>query len=170
MLRLRDKQDREGQPLAAEHGIILHPNDRVAWRITNRGSEAADVTLLFIDSQLAIAPLFPRPNTIGDNRLQPGATFLTASSRVTGKTTGREQVVAIAVKAEGPPRDFLFLSQSSLASSLAVRGTENDSPLARLLKFANYRAGTTRGADQATLESYSVQFIPWSVEDPSQPH
>ena len=148
----------------------MHPNDRVAWRITNQGTSAADVTLLFIDSQLAIVPLFPRPNTIGDNRLQAGATFLTASSRVTGKTTGREQVVALAVKAAGPPRDFLFLSQSSLASSLAVRGSEHDSPLAQLLKFANYRVGTTRGVDQATLETYSVQFIPWSVEDSSKRH
>ena len=166
MLRLRDKDDRQGERLAVERGIILHPNDRVAWRITNKGTSAADVTLLFIDSQLAIVPLFPRPATIGDNRLQPGATYLTAPSRVTAKTTGREQVVAIAVQTQGPPRDFLFLSQSSLASSLATRGLQHDSPLSQLLKFANYRQGTTRGVTNATLETYSVQFISWSVEDP----
>jgi hypothetical protein len=170
MLRLRDKQDRQGERLAAERGIVLKPNDWVAWRITNQGTSAADVTLLFVDSQLAIVPLFPRPNTIGDNRLEAGASFLTAPVRVTAKTTGREQVVAIAVKSQGPPRDFLFLSQASLTSSLATRGSEDDSPLAQLLKFANYRVGGTRGVDQATLQSYSVQFIPWSVEDSSRHH
>jgi hypothetical protein len=168
MMRLRDKSDRQGEPLAAERGILLRPNDWVAWRITNRGTGAADVTLLFIDSQLAIAPLFPRVNTMGENRLLPDTTFLTAPSRVTAKTTGREQIVAIAIKAEGPPRDFLFLSQESLASSLAVRGSLSESPLAQLLKFANYRTGNTRGMDRSALDTYSVQFISWSVEDSSR--
>jgi hypothetical protein len=74
--------------------------------------------------------------------------------------------VAIAVQAQGPPRDFLFLSQSSLTSTLVTRGLQHDSPLSQLLKFANYRQGTTRGVTNATLETYAVQFISWSVEDP----
>ncbi|HEY5315554.1 MAG TPA: caspase family protein [Pirellulales bacterium] len=165
MVKLKDKTDRQGTRLASERPITLHSKDWVAWRISNRGSSAVEVTLLFIDSHLAISPLFPTRNTIGDNRILRNSNVLTMPARVTATTTGREQVVAVAVKAQSWPVDFMFLAQPSLDRALGTRGAGPDSPLVKLLKSANYRAGTSRGLESEELSSYSVRFISWNVED-----
>lgn len=167
MVRLRDKTDRQGTPLPGGRPVTLRPNDWVAWRIYNRGVSDAFVTLLFIDSHLAISPLFPSRNSVGQNRIPAGKEYLTRPARITATTTGHEQIVAIAVKAgsNDVPVDFLFLSQPSLDLAFATRGGGDDSPLARLLKTANYRVGHTRGAAMEDLSTYCVRFISWNVED-----
>ncbi|HEX3657123.1 MAG TPA: caspase family protein [Pirellulales bacterium] len=165
MVKLKDKTDRQGTPLATQRPVTLRSNDWVAWRLSNRGSSAVDLTLLFIDSHLAISPLYPTRNTVGENRIFRNSSFLSRPARVTATTTGREQVVAVAVKAQASPIDFMFLAQPSLDRALGTRGAGPESPLTRLLESANYRNGTTRGIESEDLSSYSVRFLSWNVED-----
>ena len=172
MLKFDGPDDRTGTPLRLDSGVVLHDKDRVAWRIENRGTTAADVTLLYVDSQLAIIPLFPRSGSSGENRIAAGQTFPTKPVRVNIKTIGREQVVAIVVKAEslhgprGPSAvtgavDFTFLAQSSPAGVLSRSPSfeANQSPLAKLLKSN----GISRGFDLDEMPAYSVQDLAWDV-------
>lgn len=169
MLALNNKFDRKGVPIALDRPVHLRPGQWVAFRISNRGVAAIDVTLLFVDSQLAIEPVFPEKSTSGNNRIQGGTSFVSMPAEILATTTGHEQLVAIAVKAQGGPTDFLFLTQPNLKQAMQQRGFDDGSPLARLLKTANYRDGIARGLAVADMSQYCVRSIPWNVASGKQP-
>jgi len=177
LLKQHGKADQQGRPLHGDN-IKLKNGEGIAWRVTNKSSKAVDVTLLFIDSRFGIQPLCPRPGLVTDNRLMPGKSlripfpgggrlkdgFIHVSAK---KTTGREQLVAIAVKANGPASDFSVLAQPTLDPT---RGGPSplETPLGRLLRRACYGSRTrggsgTRGQDADVVKSYQMHLLSWRV-------
>jgi hypothetical protein len=133
----------------------------------NEGRIAVDVTLLFIDAGYGITAWYPKPGTSTDNRLEPRAPKNKLGppdvprSIVTADTTGLEHIVLIAVKAEGPPLDFTWLAQPSIAAARAVSRGGTTSPLTALFENAAYR---TRGkVAEDTLSPFAIRTISWKV-------
>lgn len=160
-----------GLPLADQGELA--PGQKVEWRVTNTGTVAFDLTLLFIDSKWTIAPAYPLAGELEDIRLAPGDNR-SCSARVTAKTLGTEYLVAIAARARGPQRDFRCLAEPSLddAQDLAagVRGGENafQSPFGRLLQYALYNdepsPGTSRGLTSADADDCRLAIRAWIVK------
>lgn len=145
----------------------LNANGKVAFRLTNRGSEPVDFTLLYVDSAFGISAVFPK-NYAADNRLQPGKSYQTRLMTVTADTLGREHLVLIAVPASGAPKSFAFLAQPNLASAQAelhqTRGADSDSQFARFLQQTAFGQGGTRGIDMADEENLPIiQTRSWMV-------
>ncbi len=165
MLKLRDKNDRKGDPLTwGRRGVTLVPGDHIAWRWTNRGTCAVDVSLLFIDSGYGIKAMFPRPSRLADIRVMPGESCESGSMKVNAETIGREHMVVIAVEGKGPPVDFSFLAQPTLPQTRG-EGVDKalDSPLGRLLQHAMYRQGPTRGLESHSIDRHVLHLFTWQV-------
>jgi hypothetical protein len=153
------------RPIAfGREGRLLHPDDRIAFRVTNNGDVPVDVTLLFVDSGYGIESIFPTRASGQDNRLQPGKWLETATATVTGRTYGPEQLVAIAIKAAEHRSDLSYLEQDTLAPQI-TRGsrTRVTSPLTRLLERALYGHGAVRGLQSTPSAEYAVQLVAWNV-------
>ena len=164
MLTYRNRDDAKGTVLGyGTAGREVTAGDWVAFRVGNRGSAAADVTLLFIDSGYGISCLFPAAGIVGDNRLAPGKDLTTQRVQVTADTIGAEQLVLIAVRAGRDPVDFSCLEQPTLAKARAAhRGASAmGSPLGRLLESAVYGSGKARGLGAGDLGDFTVRLLPW---------
>jgi len=160
MWRFKDRSDKVGEMVNPGTGIQLFSGDRIAFRLKNTSRHSAVYpTLLFIDSNFEITSIYPNAGEIVE-ALPPGESFLTSFLRVNAKTIGQEQLVAIAVKANGPPFDFSSLSRGADA----VRGEAPRSPLGQLLKQAMYREGSTRGVECAEIEDSALAHIVWQTQ------
>jgi hypothetical protein len=168
MLKLKHKGDREGVVISTSGAVPeLKAGDLVCWEVVNKGHEAVDVTLLFIDSQYRIEPVFPGRNSVGAlNRIQPEAKYRTAAFPVTADTVGRESMALIAVKASGPPKDFRILAEEDIA--VAQRGGGDDpltTPLGKLLKSAATLKGEgTRGLGAEEVDECMLGTTMWIVQ------
>lgn len=160
-----------GSPLA--DATVLVPGEKVEWKITNEGTTAVDLTLLFIDSQLAIAPAYPQPGDLSGNRLEPGKSC-SITGTVSGNTVGTEHLVAIAARARGPQRNFCCLAEPALDAAQKLvpklRGGEEgvfESPLGLLMRYALYNdrsfAGTTRGLTSVDADDCYLTLRAWVV-------
>ena len=110
LLRYKDRADRSGEVVDSSKGIELRSGDRIAFRLTNTSRLATIYpTLLYIDSKYNMTSIYPREGELVEV-LAHGKTLTTGVLRVNAETTGQEQLVAIAVKADGPPVDFSGLS------------------------------------------------------------
>ena len=158
----RDKDDRVGKMVDDRRAIRLKTGDLVAFEVENRGSDAVDVSMLFVDSAYGITALFPRASVL-DNRITRGNKARSPRFRVKANTTGIEQVVMIAVKAEDEPISFGFLEQPSL-EQLPTTLRALETPLGKLIKRIHYRDGEKRGLTIEESDSYSVQSVSWTVK------
>jgi hypothetical protein len=145
---------------------VLHDGDRVHFKITNVGNVPVDVTLLYIDSKFGISAIFPK---VENNRFRPGESRLTPSETIGSETTGREQVVILAVKGDNlQPVDFVSLTQKNIdeaRKSEKARGKAGlDTPLGRLLGSAILRDGKTRSMGRTEVANYSLGLIPLQIE------
>lgn len=155
------------------HGMVMRAGDILAFEFTNKGKEAVDVSLLFVDSSFGITAIFPQPGTETDNRLPPGKSLRTPKARINNKSFGTEHVVLIAVRSKAErPIDFSCLEQPSLESARAkTRGQEDqplDNPLGKLFQTGLYGAGTDRGMDRVEYRNYSTQVLSWTTA-PQEP-
>jgi len=175
MLQFASKADAEGKFLDWQNGPpALRSGDLVCWRVTNTGTSALDITLLFVDSQWTITPVFPRPVALDRaNRLRPGEHYQTAAATINAKTLGDEHIVLIAVGASGAqPVDFTALAEQSFQlaqeKEQATRGAGPrplDSPLGRLLRYSSYgfQEGVRRGQDAADIQQSALRAVSWRV-------
>lgn len=169
-IRYRDPRDRQGQAVLFEGaGPRFQAGDLIGWRIVNRGREAVDLTLLYIDSQFAVQAVFPRPRAVGvNNRLAAGESYATPPVEVTDDTLGQEHLVVIAVPGEGPQRDFRCLAEPNLAAARGqTRGGQSalESPLGKLLEYAAFNEGeATRGVRRVELDESRLMLISWTVK------
>lgn len=161
-----------GDPLPDQ--TVLRPGDKVQWKITNNGRSAVDLTLLFVDSELAIAAAYPQADDLEGNRLEPGETVCRIGT-VYGNTVGTEHLVAIAARARGPQRNFCCLAEPSLAAAQSaapqVRGGQEDvlqSPLGQLMRYALYNdpslVGATRGLTSVDADDCHLTLRAWVVK------
>jgi hypothetical protein len=164
--RLSSQGDRQGQPVPANgRSLTLHDGDRLLLRLTNPNRVPVDVTLLYVNGGFGIDALYPERGEI--NRLVPGET-VSIRIRVSGKTTGQENLVAVVVRGtEGQPVDFTALAQPTLEAARGRERTRGGSalatPLGRLLEHAMFASGTTRSADRYTLDEYRLEMFSWNV-------
>lgn len=145
-------------------GRVLRGGDRVAFRITNPYRHPADVTLLFVDNGYGITPLFPAAAEY--NRLGPGESVTTGTFTVDEKTTGPEQVVALAVRGgAGAPVSFAYLAQPALEPVQSRSGDPDRgiSALARLLESVLYGRGEARTPTIDEASGYSISFLGWTT-------
>ena len=175
-LQRKGKTDGDWQPT---EGPIAHlyAGDEVTIELANLSRSRVDVTVLYIDSNYGIEVLFPEAGE--DNRLNPGEKPLVLPSlHVTGDTTGREQIIVIAVKGEKEPADFSVFAQPTLLkaneeskkeSTRGERSSALDSPLGQLLSSALYtpsekQATTRSGLSKREIDNYTMKAIPVQIE------
>ncbi len=177
LIRYRNPDDREGQVVdwAPGKGRELRDGEIIAFRVHNRSQNVPIyVTLLFISSSCEITAVYPSAGELVE-RLPQGKTFTTAKLRMRGDTTGLEHVLAIAVKADGPPVDFTWLEQKDLKQALRVALVRGDKwlegPLGRLFQTALFGEGNTRGLERgAAAENYAISVLSWrTVAKPAEP-
>jgi hypothetical protein len=169
LLKFVDKRDQQGTVVRWQaSGLKLYPGEEVAFKVTNTSQVAVDVTLLFLDSRFGIKTVYPRPGTVTDNRLPPGQSYQTPRARVNATTVGLEHMLALAVRGEGPPIDFSCLQQRTLAQAQAAvtRGNARQvlgSPLGRLLRYALFASGNTRGFEMDEVNDHALRLLSWRV-------
>jgi hypothetical protein len=174
LVKCNGKNDKVGQlvPLKGSE-LALRPGDWIAFRITNVGRGPVDFTLLFVDSQFGITPIYPTRFGVS-NRLEgsdnPQARpFQTRAYRVNDKTLGHEHLVAIAVPSTSPDEhaDFTFLAQNEVGSQQrsadASTARSFDSPIGRLLRHAMFADGGKRGLDDHEAAQHDAQLLSWDV-------
>jgi hypothetical protein len=115
------------QPLNNHSIEELHAGDALYFEIENTAPLPVDVTLLFIDSQYGIRPLYPKPGF--SNRIERRLSIQLGS--IDTETVGIERVLAIAVESpsNSPQIDFSFLAQKRLPkerTALASLGRGDD--------------------------------------------
>jgi hypothetical protein len=154
----------------AAGGLALHDGDHVRFRIRNgsdpNGGRQADVTLLFLDADYAVAPLYPRGATVGENRIGPGQ-YRDYSDTVRANTTGTERVLLIAQDgaASPVPTDFSWLEETGIARG-AARGVGADTELAQLLIRSHFQQGgpASRGLGGGDAARTFMQVITWDTQ------
>ncbi|WP_181373355.1 caspase family protein [Massilia glaciei] len=128
----------------------LRAGDRAYFRFDNGGTRSVDLTLLFLDSNFGIAPVFPY-NSGEINRIEPGG-HVEVAIDITSGTLGRERVLAIAVEAApfSLVADFSFLAQRGAPADAPERNGDPDRDAAAglhaLLANAGFGAPHARGA------------------------
>ena len=161
---LIDSSTQELTPIDWSHGgTTLADGDLAALQITNSGTEAIDFSVLFIDSQFGITPLYPAPGMVADNRLDPDASFTVGPLQVEGDSLGIEHLVVIASQAQGQPADFTWLAQKQLENRSEKRGAGDSpaGPLQQLLETALFSAPQTRGIRLKRNEDVAMQAVSW---------
>lgn len=139
----------------------LRDGDKLELRINNRHTRPVDVTILLIDSQYGITPLFPQGGE--DNRIPAGGEFSpTGTIDITVDTVGRESLMVIAV--EAPPgaerADFGFLAQARLERT---RGRGQG--IVEMLEDIGFATERTRGARMSSqaLGSTAIRLFTWNT-------
>lgn len=154
---------KESAPLP--DGVLpkLYSDDTLDFKIVNNGPSAADVTLLFLDSQYGITAMYPQAGRL--NRIKPGGEDH-AIIQIDADTVGVERMLVISVAAEPnqPNADFSFLQQQTLATE---RGEAPGmrSPLNALFAEAAFGAYSSRGAKVRVDhgEAASMSLISWQT-------
>jgi hypothetical protein len=141
-------------------GRVLVPGDKIAFELTNYSRFAVDVTLLFVNSRVGIECVFPRNE---NNRFAPGESEQIRNGKITDETLGAEQIVMIAVRADGLQKDFCFLEQPTLRQRKTRAPSVRKSPLESILLRATYGKGELRGVNIAGTEDYTIRLLAWTV-------
>jgi hypothetical protein len=156
-------------PLQATDQTV-YDKDKVRLKVTNTGRTAFDLTVLYVDTDHAIGPLFPKRGL--SNRVPPKGS-LTVPILINGSTIGKEQVVLIAVKSGDREADFTCLAQKGpekLRDVTADRGSA--AGLSKLLERKVYGQGSdtkSRGAGADAVSDHAMGLIAWQVKGTPRP-
>ncbi|MFN4257724.1 MAG: caspase domain-containing protein [Gemmataceae bacterium] len=145
-----------------KEGLKIHDGEPYAFRIQNLSSEPVDVTLLLVDSNYGITPIFPNPGEVLDNRLAPGKTILLPRGKLATAKLDLQRLVVIAVKAEShqKPIDFSALAQPSLRRFRDL-SAGFDTPLGQLFQEALYASGIAQRDLEKEIGTYQLQMLTW---------
>ena len=142
----------------------LDNGQQVLLEIKNTGRETSDFSVLFIDSEFGITPLFPSFGVIADNRLEPGQDYSLGPLQVEASTLGLEHLIVIATVAKGQPLDFSWLGQESLETmASSSRAVLRENPLGELFSEALYSKQNVRGLRVAEAESTCLRLVSWKT-------
>jgi tetratricopeptide (TPR) repeat protein len=163
LFKHRDREDKEGAVLdPASGGIELAGGELVSFRVVNHSADKVHVTLLHINSDYGIFVLYPRGDGVPEP-LPPGQSMATSLIQVTSRTTGREKVVALAVRASNTG----VVDFTSLARPISTRPGEiaelEASALGRLLRRAIYGEGNERGLSLKEMGEHSFEMLSFTV-------
>lgn len=148
---------------AARSGKLAN-GEQVLLEIKNTGRETSDFSVLFIDSEFGITPLFPSFGVIADNRLEPGQDYSLGPLQVEASTLGLEHLIVIATVSKGQPLDFSWLGQESLETMAgSSRAVLRENPLGELFSEALYSKQNVRGLRAAEAESTCLRLVSWKT-------
>ena len=172
-------------PLVSGDGPVFHVGDRLQLKFTNQGRLDADITVLQIDQNYDIIPIFPGVSSGVQNRLltadkiQRGDKSLyTVRPQVTedgvtpfkdagGDRRGVHCFVIIAVKGQGDPVDFRGLATNGGRNQ--VRGDHPSIRRARPVLDALQGKGDSRaGLGTNVSGDYLVRVIRWEIVKPAK--
>ena len=143
----------------------VHDGDQVSFELSNHGFSAVDVTLLDIDPQFGVTPVFPQRGE--SNRLTPGSVLdIPGTIEVRPQDAGRETMLIIATAAQPDQerQDFSDLAQPPLQADRSARH-EAAAGLSGLLWEAAFgsgaRAKVLRRTDPAEILCFS-----WNTRSP----
>jgi hypothetical protein len=123
------------EPLPAANGsAAVSAGEHLQFILENTGKTPLDITVLYIDANFGIIPLYPASDSALDNRLAPGERRALKPEEITDDPIGWESVVAIGVEATPRHENFLMLTQDALPE--ASRSSTPASPLRALLESA----------------------------------
>jgi hypothetical protein len=165
---LADKYDPHGKPLAwQKQGLLVPSGTLVRLTLENRERCEVDVTLLYVDSQFGISPIFPVNGQF--NRLLANERHSLAPGKIVSDRGGLEHFVLLAAPAQPqiPPVDFSFLEQPSLQEASQGAGARGGlremrgggSSLERLLETAIDGREQTRAPKPRKPKEYSMRVI-----------
>jgi hypothetical protein len=178
LLRFRNEADKTGAAVTrGPRGTVLYDEDEVRIRVTNESRDPIDITLLLLDSQYGISPLWPESVTV-DNRVQPNKS-INIDKQISNRTVGLEHVLVIAVKGKDVQEyaRFGFLAQPSIEKATrelaaTTRGTQKkstESPLGELLLRAAYGQGQTRGMKTSSAKEFTFQVLSYEAAPTKRP-
>jgi hypothetical protein len=175
LLRFRNDADDTGVPVTrGPQGIVLYDEDNVRLQVTNQGSEPMDITILVIDSQYGITPIFPKSATV-DGRVPP-KNVRKFDRDIANTTVGLEHILVIAVRGKDVQEyaRFDFLSQPSIeAATRAYKSGSLDkslkSPLGQLLLKAAYGQGKSRGVVESSAKEFAFQLLSYTSAPEKRP-
>jgi hypothetical protein len=156
------KADKRGvrQLKLPDPSLRLHDKDWVVIRIPNTNKFAIDVTVLYLDSDRQLEPLFPSRDKGESNRIRPGETAYISELGINANTVGPEQVVILAVRARSKdPVEFTDLARQP-RDSATVKKLQS-SPLGRVMTKAVFKLGETRGSTTEEAQEFGVKLIPY---------
>jgi hypothetical protein len=155
-------------PLLAGSGEpSVKAGEQLQFVVKNTGKVPLDVTLLYIDANFGILPLFPKTDTALDNRLDPGQERALDREDITADPLGWESVIAIGVESTPRHQNFLLLTQDSLPD--ARRSSDSlRSPVRALLESAVYGAGAVRGTPEDDRGRFAITQTWFRVEAPGK--
>lgn len=123
--------------LAASGNPIVKAGQHLQFVVRNAGTLPLDVTVLYVDANFGIWPLFPKANSELDNRIDPGRDRTLDAVEITADPVGWESVVVIGVESTPRHENFRALAQDSLVDArAALEGPP--SPVRTLLESAMY--------------------------------
>lgn len=168
LIKYDSPKDRQGhiEPGGPE-GIVLNEGEIVGFQVTNHSRRAeVYVTLLLINAGYGVKSLYPDKGEVAQ-RLPPGESFRTDAFRVNAKTVGKEHLVALTLKATGPPVDFTSLEQPTLElarNTRSVNGNDPlETPLGQLLQYSLYAKGNTRGLGRLEIDDHVIHLVTWTT-------
>ena len=103
----------------------LKSGAKLRFWVENKGKQAVDVTMLFIDSRYNVYTDYPNPAKESTNRVEAGGkTRMLEIGLDSRETAGIERMMVIAVRARKDtvdPVDFSFLAQERLETRIFIR-------------------------------------------------
>jgi hypothetical protein len=136
--------------------------------VTNVSDNAADVTVLYIDSAFSVRSYFPTAaqDATGRaaNRLAPGQSA-SVTFTINATTLGLEDVIILATLTTpaAPMQNFVFLEQQGIDRGGGDGGSARNSPLGQLLATAAFASGDRGGNAAPDLARYAMRRVSWTV-------
>ncbi|HXF65095.1 MAG TPA: caspase family protein [Burkholderiales bacterium] len=158
--------ERGGKPFPFNPNQVpaLFDRDQLSIRVSNRHTQAVDVTVLFIDSQYGITSIFPRSGE--SNRVVPNGQLTLGKVEINVDTVGRESLLFIVAEAEpgAASADFSFLQQERLAVTRGA-GQAAAGDLHAILENIGFAPERTRGVRVAksTLDRTAIRLYTWDT-------
>ncbi len=146
----------------------LTTGDIVDFRMANKGRTAADVTLLFLDSEWGITAMYPPPGRL--NRIEAGGTD-SVQVEINADTLGVERMLTIAVQAQAKQAlaDFSFLAQPRLDKTRGSRDASGS--MEALMAEAGFAdKGASRGVSlsKSDAQTTRMQLFSWETVTPQK--
>jgi len=162
--RLTSTQPPEGGE-AREPGVPLElaEGDCLSLVVTNEHPRnPVDVTILFVDSDYGIHPLWPTSDQLHNTRVEAGGRIAIGEFGAVADARGQEQLIVLGVPVDegSQPIDLRFLAQASIPQT---RSAADSSYIEDVLKDAGFsgmrsRGLTSGGGGAAQLEAVVSPF------------
>ncbi len=154
-------------PETGPSGRILRPGQYVEFVVRNTGTQAADLTVLFLDGSFGITALYPVPGKELDTRIAPGSQIVIGRYGVNAVTIGQEDLIVIGVPATTPAVSLAVLEQPALNVRTRGEGTRGKRGVGLRGLLATALKGTRDGSlgqnVLANEDEHDITLFSWTT-------